>query len=705
MEELVSEIHLLIKAKFENDINEIARLLKKLGQQLWQKIIKKNEITLNVANLCLNVYKIYQAANKISKENLVTNQEILELKDFLFKDVLKSNNDLNNFLIYIDMFHKSLREIQCKQAKAIINQAQEKTKKFDKVSTIKDGFRELNLSLQKLLSDIIQLAIDVLGDDSINKKNFSVLLLGSWAKGTATPYSDIEFCILINDSDLKLKDTLRRMAYIMNFIVISLGQTALPFNLFQVENETNGIDFDDLMRPGFQFDLGGKTSLGRLDKDYDLIQTPQQMANYIDLNTLDRDPLLVAELIDCEYFFGNKKLYEDYKEMIDKQLRKKDTDYSSFHKNVAKVLLFTGTKNLQADLEKYKINVDKVSHEGKLLNIKTEIYRLPDRLIEGLRLIFMTSGNTLWDKISGLLKSNIISKEAATNLEFITAVALQSRLFTYTTNDSQNENFGIWDTNIVSNIAEVESFFCIDDIADLVKFYQIAIPLYQFVQTSINIEDKNKINTNEKFLDESLVTKATICFRFMLYREAELLLLEANLSGAKDAYFQLFRLYSHLGKPQLAYEYYEKYIENKSLDVDDLFNLGYLKLSLEDHKDALEWFNRIPINLEINNQAMSMECVQAHCNIANIEGLLGNKISESTHLEKAKEIVETISEKRGHIMIDYYISFAKWYASQNQFNLSEENIQKALDFANNFYNKQAHVKLIDINQQAAELAE
>ncbi|CAG8536397.1 5270_t:CDS:2, partial [Gigaspora margarita] len=665
MEELVPEIHLLNKAKLENNVNEIARLLKELGQQLWQKVIKKNEITLNVADLCLNVYKIYQAANKISKENLITNQEILELKDFLFKEVLKSNNNSTNFLTYIDKLHKSLREIQCKQAKEIINQAQEKTKKSDKVNTIKEGFQELNLSLHKLLSDIVQLAIDFLGDDSIDKKNFSILLLGSWAKGTATPYSDIEFCILINETDPKLKEALRRMVYIMNFIVISLKQTALPFNLFQLENEINGIDLDDLMKPGFQFDLGGKTPLGRLDKDYDLIQTPQQMANYIDLNTLDQDPLLVAELIDCQYFFGNKKLYEDYKKMIDKQLNKKEIDHSSFHKNLAKILLFTGTKNLQADLEKYKINVDKVSHEGKLLNIKTEIYRLPDRLIEGLRLIFATPGNTLWEKISGLLKSNIISKEGATNLEFMTAVALQSRLFTYVTNDSQNEKFGIWDTKIAPNSLEVENFFCIDDISDL----------------------------------------AIICFRFMLYREAELLLLEAQRSGPKDAYFQLFRLYSHLGKPQLANEYYEKYIENKPLDVDDLFNLGYLKLSLEDHKSALELFNCIPIKLEMNNQAISMECVQAYCNIANIEGLLGNKSSELAHLEKAKEIVDCISEKRNHIMIVYYISFAKWFVSQNQFSLGEQNIQNALDFANNFYNKRAHVKLIDIYQQAAEIAE
>ncbi|CAG8493349.1 2088_t:CDS:2 [Funneliformis caledonium] len=708
MEEFVPEIDLLIKSKVVNDTNEIARLLKKIGQQLWQNLVnKENVITLKMADRCLSVYKIFKAVNNIAKKDLITIHEILTLKDFLFKRVLRTNNDLTDFFVRVDELHKSLRDIQCNQAKGIIFQAQEAKDNSEKVNIIKDGYRELNMSLHKLLYDITQLAIDALRDDNINMQKFAVVLLGSWAKGTATPYSDIEFCILINDHNLKLKEALQRMVHLMNFIVISLGQTALPWSLFEVPNKISGIDFDDLLKPGFQFDLGGKTPLGRSDKDYDLIQTPQKMANYINPITFENDPLLVTELIDCRFLTGNEKLYENYKQMVKKQLLQKGgVDQLPFHKRMAKVLLQIGTKNLQADLEKYKIRIDKVSDEGKLLNIKTEIYRLPDRLIEGLRINFATSGETIWDKISGLLEMNIFNQTGAAQLEFMTAVALQARLFTYLTHGSQSERLSIRNATEFSSSSEVESFLGIDDISDLMRFYQIAIPLYHFVKTSIDLETPDQINTMENFLDERITTKATICFRFMLYRQAELLLLEAQKSGSEDAHFQLFRLYFHLEKPRLAYEAYKEYLTHKTPDITDRFNLGYLKLALENHKEALEEFNLILSELADNHQENSIECVQALCITAQIESLLGNPMGESIHLKKANETVERIPDQlKNHVMIDFYISNAKWYANQKRYDRSKYYVECALEYTDKLYGKQAHTKLVDIYQQAAEIAE
>ncbi|CAI2175399.1 10753_t:CDS:1, partial [Funneliformis geosporum] len=522
---------------------------------------------------------------------------------------------------------------------------------------------------------------------------------------TATPYSDIEFCILVNNHNMK--EALRRMVHLMNFIVISLGQTALPWSLFAIPNKTSGIDFDDLLKPGFQFDLGGKTPLGRSDKDYELLQTPQKMADYINPITFENDPLLVAELLDCRFLVGNKLLYENYKNLVkQKLLQKGDVDNLPFHKRMAKVLLQIGTKNLQADLEKYKIRIDKVSDEGKLLNIKNEIYRLPDRLIEGLHMNFATSGEMLWDKISGLLEMNIVNQTGAAQLEFMTAVALQARLFTYLIHDSQSERLSIWNATEASSSSEVGSFLGIDDISDLVRFYQIAIPLYRFVQSSIDLETPDQINTMENFLDERITTKATICFRFMLYRQAELLLLEAQKSGSEDAHFQLFRLYVHLEKPRLAYEAYKEYLAHKTPDITDRFNLGYLKLTLENHKEALEEFNLILSELMANNQEISIECIQTHCIIAQIESLLGNPMGESIHLKKANEVVERIPDKlKNHVMIDYYISNAKWYANQKQYKRSKYYVECALEYTGELYGKQVHIKLVDIYQQAAEIAE
>ncbi|CAG8646152.1 15746_t:CDS:1, partial [Acaulospora morrowiae] len=697
-----TDIELLSKAKVSNDIEEIIRLLKKIGGQLWGKVNEESEITLQTADRCLSIYKIYKATNKIAKDDL-TAQETSILKEFFLKRVMQSSGEPIKFSSRIDELKKTLGRIQHDQAKDIICQVQEAKNNSEKVCIIKEGYQKLNRSLHKLLYDITELAIVTICGNRINEQEFAVVLLGSWAKGTATPYSDIEFCILIKDHDPKLKETLRRIVYLMNFIVIGMEQTALPWNLFQIPDKINGIDFDDLLKPGFQFDLGGKTPIGRSDKDYDLIQTPQDMANYINSRTLEKDPLLVAELIDCQLLIGNENLYKEYKKKINQQLLfKGDMDQLPFHKWMARVLLQIGTKSLQADLKKYKIHIDRVSDEGRLLNIKAEIYRLPDRLIEGLRLIFATSGETLWGKISGLLQKNIISQAGATQLEFMTAVALQTRLFTYLTHGSQSELQGIWDTTVTPSGMDVGNFFGISDISNLVKFYQIAIPLYQFVQTSVSKEHSLPINERKSFFDEKLTTKATICFRFMLYRQAELLLTEAPQT--EDSYFQLFRLYFHLGKPQLAYEFYEKYLECRSLEVIDRFNLGYLKLALGNHKGALDEFNLAVCELEMNEQELSMESVQAYCSIAQIECLLGNSSAEHHNLKKASDIIECLSEKnKSYVMIDFYLGYARLHASQNQFHQSKHYIQQALDHTNKIYDKQAHVKLVDIYQRAAEI--
>ena len=132
MEELASDIDLLNKAKIENNINEVTRLLKKIGQHLWQNISREDEITLQTADRCLSVYKIYKATNKIAKKDIVTTQKILALKDFLFKRVLQSNNEPVNFFTRIDDLYKSLEDIQFVQAKSVIHKAQEVKKNYKK---------------------------------------------------------------------------------------------------------------------------------------------------------------------------------------------------------------------------------------------------------------------------------------------------------------------------------------------------------------------------------------------------------------------------------------------------------------------------------------------------------------------------------------------------------------------------------------------
>ncbi|CAI2196996.1 11619_t:CDS:1 [Funneliformis geosporum] len=140
MEELIPDINLLIKSKIVNNTNEITRLLKKIDQKFWQNLVnQENVITLQMADRCLSIFKIFKAANKIANKDLVTIQKFIALKDFLLKKILRSNNDPTDFFFHVDDFYKSLKNIQCNQGKSIIFQAQEATNNFEKIIIIKDG--------------------------------------------------------------------------------------------------------------------------------------------------------------------------------------------------------------------------------------------------------------------------------------------------------------------------------------------------------------------------------------------------------------------------------------------------------------------------------------------------------------------------------------------------------------------------------------
>jgi hypothetical protein len=128
-----------------------------------------------------------------------------------------------------------------------------------------------------------------------------------------TPYSDLEFAILMEDSEdkpvlEKHSAYLRQLSHLVHLRVINLGETVVPRDKY-------GVSLDHLSKRGINFDLGGKTPLGRRDKDYDLIQPVGEMLRYLrnEQGKIARmDKLLPLILERTCYVHGDAELYKSY---------------------------------------------------------------------------------------------------------------------------------------------------------------------------------------------------------------------------------------------------------------------------------------------------------------------------------------------------------------------------------------------------------
>lgn len=356
---------------------------------------------------------------------------------------------------------------------------------------------------------------------------YAFLSFGSLAKQSATPYSDIEFGILVDDDKPGNIKYFKVLSHLLNARVMHIGQTVIPNNLLQ--NEMNiPLELDDILFPGFQFDLGGKTPLGRPDKPYNLITTPIKMAKYVKDEYFKIDKFLPIEISSYAYLYGNEKLLKPFKEKVDETLSLgREYNHNNNGKARAIKILHEGYVGIQSDLEKYAPLLESIVHEGKLYNIKPDIYRLPDRLLEGIRLFYGYEESNSWEIINALSEEKLINPKAKENLSKLCAIAYKLRLNTYLANQGQRENRLIFAPIPSQDESEIDSFigesFHANDINELYEFYYIAQPFHNFLYdiTFAYINNEKLPNMVEiNFYDNSLMMQGLIHKRFLKYRKA-----------------------------------------------------------------------------------------------------------------------------------------------------------------------------------------
>ena len=476
-------------------------------------------------------------------------------------------------------------------------------------------FAEIATEIKSVLGDFYQAGEEELKAVGIACPcKYAIMGVGSIALQQTTPYSDLEFAILMEDAPGE--DTaeawrvyFRKLTHLVHFRVINLGETVLPFSEYK-------ISLDHLGRKGLNFDLGGKTPLGRKDKDYELIQPVEGMMEYLknEGNKMEQmDKLLPFVLERTCYIYGAQGLHDRY-------LASQKAFWSScqdaagkhaYQERMRKVLLegITELDHSQPGVvkagRKQAANLRTVGPKlhpddtGRLYDVKQEIYRLPDRLLYGLATYYGLRPESGWDAVEQLKAQGIIgvseeAKQAAHRLQYAVSFATMLRLATYIRYGQQKETLA----GSASSEQTVSELFALPKEAlqengSLFKYYYTALALHSEMEEFFELLNlRLQIQTNrvlcrsitafrsggkytagkEKahfhslgFYDTSCATKIAIYNRLLHYEEAAKCA-EEDFKKVKAGYNQkklaryhhnLGVTYYHLGKFAQSFDHFE----------------------------------------------------------------------------------------------------------------------------------------------------
>ncbi|XP_012564572.2 uncharacterized protein LOC105848879 [Hydra vulgaris] len=612
-------IHQLAYKKTLAELRDLTIVLKDLGYLFTKLGELSGELKYytEAAIFCQYVITILEVDKKLTDESFIklelTNsyQQLLNIQQLLYStvgadeekmpDVIKEATSNKELLLSLrKITDQELQKVESYYQKAKTSGQEEKQQYQELyVNTARELFEYTATEMKKFLAKLYSDCEKEM--PTAPPCTYALIGLGSMALQQMTPYSDLEFSILTENedykhsSDPKIRQYFKNLSHLVNFKVINLGESIIPTSKY-------GLDMSHLVHVGVNLDLGGKTPLGRIggDKKYDLIQAIDGMLSYV-INTdswashIDKNLPNILENV-C-YVYGNKDLVETYKSKVKEFLNKKDPNNRSncemralklLEEGAVEINYFQQTLSLKTEEILFKGDLDKLKpnlfdDEGRLFDVKQEIYRLPDRLVYNLGLYYAIKGKSSWYIADKLASKTIISPEASLNLKNAITFATTLRLKTYAHYKAQKEYMSIFIKSIKTESEvkiQAQQIFHLseEDLGEksgLFQYFYTALPLHKRLKDfcmqyqTLSNECKKTFFQNSNFYEDNIANKGFIYYRLAQHKEAQRCLELALLDQLNVDNFQinlcLGKLYTSFGNNDQAITQYQNCLNNFKL--------------------------------------------------------------------------------------------------------------------------------------------
>ncbi|KAI8508756.1 hypothetical protein Bbelb_138550 [Branchiostoma belcheri] len=388
-------------------------------------------------------------------------------------------------------------------------------KEENRVGLIRTLFDRITESRRVFVAELVDECMKEMGPPPCK---YSLIGLGSQAIGLVTPYSDLEFSILIEDDSESNVIYFRNLTHYLHLKVISLGETILPamgiksLNDFYSGDPADNWFYDSVTPRGFAFDgampKASKTPLGRgktlTTPASELIHTPQNMIKLLekDANQYLKEGYHLALILgNVSLIHGDQELVDEYNALLRASL---DGRVSS--SQLAQVIV---SDNL-AHFEKQEVT-------ARLLDVKKEIYRLPTLSATYLALFHGITPTTIWSTITSL--ERVIGHDNAHHLSVLVSISAEVRLRTYLSNGGQKENMSVLSSMQVGGASseELRKVFYYSNKKQLLRYYHSAMPLKRLI---LNLSKDHTENVPSCLYDTSPQVQAAIYQTLCSYQEA-----------------------------------------------------------------------------------------------------------------------------------------------------------------------------------------
>ena len=344
--------------------------------------------------------------------------------------------------------------------------------------------------------------------------------------------------------------------------------------------------YDDITARGVSFDgflpQACKTPLGDM-KDFELIHTPKKMASFQTDEWYQKNWNLADTLLTASPLESDKHvLFNAYRQEMAAILSTACDSELCEHK-ASSISCPTrgscrGLRTLREDLSRYGevMTGNNDLDDGKIYDVKKEIYRLTDRVFAALAKSYEVDASGAFAILDEMCKRGIISTEARDNLASASAIAIKLRLSTYLKAGKQGEQL-----MASSSEGKSTSVYYMPNEEEIFHFFYIAIPLYEVLQPLRETENILPTLKHYSFYDDSDATKGHVFSRLLNYGKALECYERALRKDPKRLSIQIRRI-----RIELFVKKTPETIEEIQERVDDLLSKIDKGLFQSHHKDS-----------------------------------------------------------------------------------------------------------------------